>query len=91
MVLFSRLQVVKRGEKMMTNRYVIEGMGFNKNGEFVPMSLTTTEPMKLTGKLAIEKVTSNDTGEILYEREVDKLPFGNWWKDEYLPLKKRDT
>ena len=81
LVLIWSLQTIEKEKKMATN-YVVKGKGFNKNGEFIPMSFTTNKPMKLINKLAIEKVTHSDTGETLYQREVDKLPFGNWWDEK---------
>jgi hypothetical protein len=66
--------------------YKVEGLCFDRKNQIIPKSVITDDPLKLTRKLAIEKVSKLDTGEVLYDREeVVGVSFANWWEENITP------
>ena len=66
--------------------YKVEGLCFDRKNQIIPKSVITDDPLKLTRKLAIQKVSKLDTGEVLYdEEEVVGVSFEIWWGKNITP------
>ena len=62
--------------------FTVEGYK-RKNKQWVPASFVTHDPRAVLNKLAIERVSKCDTGEVLYDREKVGVGFFKWWSENY--------
>ncbi|MDA0307214.1 MAG: hypothetical protein O2832_00660 [Proteobacteria bacterium] len=67
--------------------YKVEGFCFDGKNQIVPKSVITDDPMKLTGKMGILKVSKLDNGDVLYDKEeIVDVSFVNWWNKNIVRL-----